>query len=93
MSAHAQQLTLALTRRADPPTSRAAAALVSTTDLEALVLAILREHQAGLTSHEVAALLNRELVSISPRMRPLCDKGCVRETGRRDGRTVWEATP
>lgn len=44
-------------------------------------------------SHEVAALLNRELVSISPRMRPLCDKGCVRETGRLDGRTVWEATP
>lgn len=93
MSAHAQQLTLALTRRADPPTSRAAAARVSTTDLEALVLNVLRAHPSGLTSHEVAAALGRELVSVSPRMRPLCAKGRVRETGRRDGRTVWEATP
>lgn len=92
MSAHAQQLTLALTRRADPPTSRAAAARVRTTNLEALVLNVLRAHPAGLTAHEVAAALGRDLVSVSPRMRPLCDTGRVREHGRRDGRTVWVAT-
>lgn len=87
-----EQLTLALTRRADPPTSRAAAARVRTTNLEALVLNVLRAHPAGLTAHEVAAALGRDLVSVSPRMRPLCDTGRVREHGRRDGRTVWVAT-
>lgn len=66
-----EQLTLALARRSDPATSRAAAARVNTSDPESLVLNALRAHPVGLTSHEVAALLNRELVSVSPRMRPL----------------------
>lgn len=87
-----EQLTLALARRADPPTARAAAARARTTNLEALVLDVLRAHPAGLTAHEVAAALGRDLVSVSPRMRPLCDTGRVREAGRRDGRTVWVVT-
>lgn len=84
-----EQLAFALVRRSDPPTSRAAAERVNVSDLQALVLNVLRAHPAGLTSHEIAAATGRDLVSISPRMRPLVQKRQVREAGRRDGRTVW----
>ena len=82
-------LTLAPVRRRDPATSRAAAARVDASGLAALVLDALRANPSGLTSHELAAQLGRDLVSISPRMRPLVDKGFVREAGTRDRRTIW----
>lgn len=82
-------MSFALARQRDPATARAAAARVDTTALEGAVLDALRANPAGLTSHEIAECLNRDLVSISPRMRPLCGRGMVREAGRRDGRTVW----
>ena len=83
-------MTVALYRTDDLFTSREAAGRVKVPELESLVLSALERAGArGMTSHEVAAELRRDLVSISPRMRPLVEKGKVREAGRRDGRTVW----
>lgn len=86
------QLSLALARQRDPATARAAAARVDTTALEGAVLDALRANPDGLTAHEIAECLNRSLVSVSPRMRPLVGKGKVVTVGRRDGRTVWRLT-
>ena len=89
--------TPARARRRDPQTSKAAAGSVPVADLEARVLETLRNHPGGLTSHEVARLLNMELVSVSPRFRPLAEKNLVLPTAARrkgpSGRTsiVWKA--
>lgn len=80
----------ALYRTGDLFTAREAAARVNVTELQRIVLeALAAAGSRGLTSHEIAAATGRDLVSISPRMRPLVEKGKVRENGRRDGRTVW----
>jgi hypothetical protein len=70
-------------RRTDPDTSHAAAASVKFTELEDLVLEQLFANPLGLTTRQLAAKLNRDLVSISPRIRPLVRKRAVRDSGRR----------
>ena len=84
-------------RRRDPDTSKAAARSVPVAELEGKVLEALRNHPRGLTSHEVAKLLGAELVSVSPRFKPLQEKNLVLPTAERrkgpSGRTsiVWKA--
>lgn len=85
-------------RIADPDTAKTAAASVRVADLEERVLKALRKYPlAGMTSHELAVYLNIELVSISPRLRPLVNKGLVVDSGeRRQGDShrksiVWKA--
>ena len=84
-------------RRSDPDTSKQAAAVVPVADLEARVLRALRNSRAGMTTHELAWLLNMDLVSVSPRMRPLVEKNLVRNSGElrrgKSGRSsiVWVA--
>lgn len=84
-------------RRKDPDTSKKAAGAVRVADLEACVLRALRVSHAGMTTHELASLLKMDLVSVSPRMRPLAEKGLVRDSGdRRRGESgrasiVWKA--
>lgn len=84
-------------RRTDPETSRAAAMSVNTTELEEKVWQLLKRYGAhGLTSEEIAEKLNLSLVTVSPRLRPLANKGRVKETGKRknsSGRAaiVWVA--
>lgn len=78
-------------RTTDPQTSKDAAQKVNAAELEARVLAVLRIAPEGKTSHEVAAIIGRPLVSVSPRMKPLESRGLVVRDGRRDGRTVWKA--
>ncbi len=73
-------------RRRDPDTAKKAAASVPVADLEARVLRALRLSKAGMTTHELAWLLKVDLVSVSPRMRPLAEKGLVQDSGRR---AVW----
>ena len=70
-------------RRADPGTSKSAARSVPVAELEAKVLRALRDHPCGLTSHEVAELLDMPLVSVSPRFKPLTVKNLVRDSGER----------
>jgi DNA-binding MarR family transcriptional regulator len=81
----------ALSRATDPDTSRAAAARVDAKGLALRVLEELRKNGPG-TSHELAARMNLDLVTVSPRLKPLEDAKHVRRDGRRDGRTVWAAT-
>lgn len=87
---------LAPVRRTDPPTSREAAASVNVGALEARVLDALRELGPS-TIDGVTAHLGIDKVSVSPRFRPLVEKGFVRDTGRkalsRAGRPsiLWEA--
>lgn len=97
--------TPARARRADPPTSKLAAADVHVEELEDRVLRALRLSRTaargsnlhGMTTHELAWLLKVELVSISPRLKPLADKGLVEDSGERrrgdSGRNsiVWRA--
>lgn len=77
-------------RSSDPQTARDAAHRVDGKGLAALVLAELRANGPG-TSHEIASRMDRDLVTVSPRMKPLENAGLVERAGRRDGRTVWRA--
>lgn len=92
MSAHA--------RNTDPSTSHAAARAIvgALTELEARVLGeLLRRGDDGATTHELAAALKLELVTVSPRLKPLAQKGCVIDSGLKrtgvSGRQsiVWRA--
>lgn len=88
----------ALSRRNDPDTSRDAAAGVNVTAMEAAVYGAIKAHGPK-TSFEIADILSLSLVTVSPRLRPLADKGMVRDSGvRRMGQSgrnqiVWEITP
>jgi len=77
-------------RRSDPDTSHEAAARVHVGNLEAIVLAELRNGSA--TSAELAERTGIDRVAVSPRLRPLARKGLIQETAlRRNGSIVWVA--
>lgn len=76
------QLSLALARRTDPVTSHAAAAVVDARTLEALIVDTLRRHGPRTTA-ELADLTGASLVSVSPRMKPLAERGIVVADGKR----------
>lgn len=84
-------------RRSDPETSKEAGRSVNTTMLEAAVYGCLKAHGPK-TSFEIADILRLSLVTVSPRLRPLADKGLVRDSGVRRigesgrGQIVWEIT-
>lgn len=81
----------ARTRHTDPATSVRAAASVSTGNLERRVLRVLRVAQQPKTSHEIASILGEHLVSVSPRMKPLEERGLVVREGKNGRRTLWRA--
>jgi len=89
----------AAARRTDPSTSHVAAALANTTRLEHVVTSLLDGHPKGMTTHELAEASGLDLVSISPRIRPLVRKNRVIDSGaKREGRSgrmsiVWMLTP
>lgn len=66
-------------REDDPDTSKAAATSVDTAALERIVLDILKGRPS--TTHELADASGIQLVSISPRLAPLCRKGLVEDSG------------
>jgi hypothetical protein len=84
-------------RREDPATSKAAAATAPAADLSERILRALRLSKAGMTTRELAWLLKADLVSVSPRMRPLVEGGKVLDSGEKrvgdNGRAsiVWRA--
>lgn len=77
-------------RRADPETSQEAAGRVDGKRMAERVLADLRANGPA-TSHEIAKRTGLDLVTVSPRMKPLETANLVKRAGRRDNRTVWEA--
>ena len=72
----------ARSRASDPHTSRQAAASINTTPLEQMVVDAIAEHGPK-TSFELADILGLSLVTVSPRLRPLADKGYVKDSGMR----------
>lgn len=82
----------AYARSTDPETSHAAAAHIDTETLQTRVLFALAV--SPMTSHQIAAYLRLSLVTVSPRMAPLCRKGLIRDSGLREtGRTIWALVP
>jgi hypothetical protein len=83
-------------RSVDPDTSKKAAASFPVAELESRVLEALRWSGKGLTTHELSWFLKVDLVSVSPRMRPLVEKNLVVDSGERrrgdSGRSsiVWK---
>jgi hypothetical protein len=67
----------------DPATAKDAAHSVKTAELELKVVETLAKAPDGLTSHEVAERLDVQLVSISPRFRPLVEKNLIRDSGEK----------
>lgn len=84
-------------RRSDPQTSHDAAASMGEAlpNLEGLVLAQVRQAgDHGVTLDELCDALSIDKVTISPRLRPLCDKALVKASGKRPGKsrraqTIW----
>lgn len=79
----------AYARANDPDTSHEAAEEIKgskASRLESLVLACLKEHPAGLTMHEICERTGLRWNTASPRIRPLCRKNFVFDSGvRRQG--------
>lgn len=94
-------MTHALARSTDPTTSHQAAFEFdpNVTAIEKRILDELGTFgRGGMTTHALAAVLGLELVTVSPRMKPLRVKGLVRDSGRRSEslsgrkRIIWERT-
>ncbi len=66
-------------RRGDPPTSHAAALTIKPGTLRARVLDALSDGPKS--EHEVASILSKERVSVSPRFAELRDAGLIRQAG------------
>jgi predicted ArsR family transcriptional regulator len=88
--------TVARARRRDPDTSHDAAASIRMSDMERRVYRCLGGKLGAATSFEIAAFLGLSLVTVSPRLKPLVEKGLVRDSGRRKlgetgrPRIIWE---
>jgi len=74
-----------MVRRTDPVTSVDAACSVKTSELESLVYEAIKTFgHKGCIANDVEALFpNRAPHSISPRFKPLKDKGLIVETGEK----------
>ncbi len=73
-------------RRSDPETSHGAGVAIDQhlPALERLVLKALRDRgTAGATSEEIADDLDLPRVTVSPRLRPLANKGLIRDSNTR----------
>lgn len=88
----------ARSRKSDPRTSHDAASAVDVIGLERVVLdALIAALPGGMTVDELVAALSIDKVTISPRLRPLCDKGYAVTAGTRKAiksnrqQTVWAA--
>lgn len=68
-------------RARDPQTSKLAAASVDVTPMEAHVVGALKAYPDGLTTHEISEITRMSLVTVSPRMKPLAEKGYVVDSG------------
>lgn len=84
-------------RHSDPTTSHHAAKSIDATTLAAACLATLRMFPGGLTSEELASAMALPLVTVSPRLRPMANKGLVYPGHKRPNASghpaiVWYAT-
>ena len=76
----------AYARRSDPDTSRSAADAMTDDRLTELALAALgavRSHPEGITAQDMARVTGYDHNTISPRLRPLANKGLIHDSGER----------
>lgn len=74
----------ALARSTDPDTSHEAADSLDPTDLELIVLNAIRKYPNGCIGEQIERdLSNIPYRTISPRFKPLTDKGYIIDTGER----------
>ena len=79
-----------LCRNTDPATSKAAARNVNVSRLESIVASVIQRWPEGLTTKEIAEKTGLDRVTVSPRIKPLCNKGILKNSGnRRDKSIVW----
>jgi DNA-binding MarR family transcriptional regulator len=69
-------------RRSDPETSHKAAKSLKPARLRDQIVAAIYAH-GGLTIKEIAKLIDREQVTVSPSIKPLRRAGVLRDSGRR----------
>lgn len=93
-------MSTARVRNTDPKTSHEAAAWVRNSGqaqrLELAIYEALRGYEQGLTTEELSYVLPFALTSITPRMKPMEEKGMVYRAGKtklRSGRhgIIWKA--
>lgn len=70
-------------RHSDPVTSQFAAQRVSATHLEQIVYAYLFKTGLELTALEIARGMHMDIRTVSPRLKPLENKGGVMRSGKR----------
>ena len=83
---------MAYARNSDPQTAKDAANIVKSNlpFLEGQVYDALQNSANGLTTIDIAEITGLDRVTVSPRIKPLCNKGLVKDSGRRNGRSiVW----
>jgi biotin operon repressor len=83
---------MSLFRASDPVTSIDAAAAIAPhlSRLEDIVYQAVSRSLSGMTTKEIAAKTHLDRVTVSPRIKPLCDKGKLFDSTRRRGRSiVW----
>ena len=81
----------AFARNTDPDTSHEAARSVESklNNLERLVYESIVD-MGGATTKEIAAHTGKDRVTVSPRIKPLCNKHLVEDSGARRGKSiVW----
>ena len=87
-----------LARRTDPETSHAAASAIDASGLQAVAYeAIIASGERGLINSELVVVTGLDWNTVTPRVRPLVNKGLVYADGTRPGpsgkkQTVWKAT-
>ena len=74
-------------RRTDPQTSHDAANALDASQLERLVVGCIRKN-GPIASDRVAQMLGMSLQSISPRFRPLANKGLIRVNTSAHGEAI-----
>lgn len=84
---HIKEAVAGHARTTDPHTSHAAANTVYTKTLEHLVFSCVYK-KGPIASDRVAQLLGLDLQSVSPRFRPLANKGMIRPYATADGEAV-----
>ena len=70
--------------KAEGPSKHAATAVTgSASRLRAQVLLLIEQHPGGMSADEIAATLNRSVLSVRPRVSELHLRGAIEQTGER----------
>ena len=78
---------MGLSRKTDPRTSQEAGNSVNVTEREHAVLKTMRQRRRALTTVEISEFSGIPLWTVSPRMKPLEEKGLIQRVGTKRNET------